>query len=172
MKRAFSFFAAMMLIFAAGCEKQPVNDGSQTVLPKAFSCVIEAEYKDVLSTAEFTQTSFGNGKIRFLTPEILKPLELTFTDEKCNVVYDSLEFETDPKRFPQAEFCSVLIQTLVYTETGIDIEKTVKNGVISYRGSCEHGVFVLKQDAVSGALTEFESESYGLYIKFKDFKTE
>ena len=160
-----------MLVFAAGCEKQPSDNGFQAALPDAFSCVIEAEYKDVSSTAQFTQTSSGNGKISFLTPEILKPLELTFTDEKCNVVYDSLEFETEPERFPQAEFCSVLVQTLAYAQTGIDIEKTVKNGIISYRGSSEHGVFVLKQNAENGALTEFEAESCGLYIKFSEFKS-
>ncbi len=172
MKKAFSLLAAVVLLLAAGCEKQTQKKTDETVIPKAFSSTLEVSYGELSMTAEYVQTSFGNGKIRMLTPEILKPLEMTFVDEKCEVVYDSLQFESAPDRFPQAKFGSVLVQTLAYIGTGIDIEKTGNGNTICYGGSCEYGTFTLKQNSKSGNLTEITVEAMDLHVKFTQFETE
>lgn len=171
MKRAFSLLAAVILLLAAGCEKQAQKKTDEAEIPKTFSSTLEVTYGEIVMTAQYVQTSFGNGKIKMITPEILEPLEMTFIDEKCEVVYDSLQFESASDRFPQVKFGSVLVQTLAYAGTGIDIEKTADDGIVCYSGSCEYGTFTLKQHAESGNLTEFAVEAMDLHVKFTQFKT-
>lgn len=172
MKKAFSLLAAVFLIIASGCEKQSEKKFAEAKIPESFTSIIEVSCKEIAMTAKITHTSFGNGKIKIISPEILEPLEMTFVDEKCEVVYDSLQFETDSERFPQVKIGSVLMQTLSYIGTGIDIEKTSDDSNICYSGSCEHGMFVLKQNPESENLTEFTIESMDLHIKFTEFNAE
>lgn len=171
MKRAFSLLAAIILILTAGCEKQSEKKAEETKVPEAFSSTLEISSGELSMTAKITQSSFGNGKIKMLSPKILEPLEMTFVDEKCEVAYDSLKFESNSDRFPQVKIGSVLIQILAYIGTGVDVEKTIENGIVRYSGSCEHGVFILSQNSDNGNLTEFTVENMDLHIKFKDFNT-
>ena len=160
-----------MILLAAGCEKQKTDSQKAPTLPEAFVSVIEVKHGESSMTAEFTQTSFGNGKIKVTKPESLAPLEMTFADEKCTVRFNSLEFETDYTRFPQAEYCAIIVQALAYIGTGIDIEKTVEDGKICCRGSCEHGVFTLRQNAENGSLETLSLESAELEVTFTQFKS-
>ena len=162
--------AAFLILIAAGCEKQKTDPEKSASFPEAFTSVIEVKHGENVMTAKFTQTSFRNAKIKILTPESLAPLEMSFTDEKCSVRFNSLEFETDSARFPQAEQCSVIIQTLAYIGTGIDIEKTSENGETCYRGSSEHGVFALYQNPGNGKIKKLEISSSGLEVIFKEFE--
>lgn len=170
MKKVFSLLAATLILLASGCEKQKTDSQKSASLPEAFVSQIEVKHGENLMIAEFSQTSFGNGTVRVTKPESLSPLEMTFTNEKCIVNFNSLEFETDYTRFPQAEYCAIIVQTLAYIGTGIDIEKTVENGKLCYRGSCEHGVFTLRQNNSNGKLEELIIESAELEVTFTKFE--
>lgn len=170
MKKAFSVFAALILIFAAGCEKQAAPESDSPALPESFTANLRVDYGDASMTALFAQKSFEEYEIRMLTPEILSPLILTYTNGVCTVTYDGLKFEADPDRFPQVSFGTLLIQTISDVKDGIDIQSTYADGIRTYKGTGERGVFVITQDEKTGNWLELSVEGAQLHVIFTDFK--
>lgn len=169
MKRAFSVFAALLLLIAAGCEKQSISKDAPPPVPTSFTANIKAVYGDTEMTALFTQKSADSFEIQMLSPEILKPLALSYASDICTVTYDGLKFETDLTRFPQTAFGALLTQSLTDTAQGIDVQKTYADGIWTYTGTGERGVFVLTRNAETGAWLELEIEGAQLHVVFSDF---
>lgn len=174
MKRAFSVFAAILIFIltAAGCKKQIIGEKTPPPPPEKFSATLEAVYGELTMTAELTQNSFDDFSIKMLTPEILSPLTVTYKEGNCKVIYDGLEFESDLTRFPQTEFGSLLTQAIADIKADIEITKTYNEGIWSYSGSSERGIFTMTRDAETGAWLELEIEGAPLHIVFTDFKTQ
>lgn len=171
MKKAFSVFAALLLIFAAGCENQKANDPkAPPPLPQAFSSNLRISYANTEMTAVFTQKSFEEYELRMLTPEILSPLSLNYKSGVCTVTYDGLKFETDLNRFPQVSFGALLTETLSLIKDGIDIQTTYSDGIRTYKGTGERGVFVITRNEETGAWLELSIEGAKLHAVFTDFK--
>ncbi len=121
-------------------------------------------------TAVFTQNSAEDFEIRFLTPEVLSPLSIAYKSGVCSVTYDDLSFETDLNRFPQTEMGTILTDAISDAVQGIDIQTTYSEGIWTYKGTGERGVFTLTRDAETGAWLELTVDGAQLNIKFFDFK--
>lgn len=172
MKKAFCIFAALLLIFAAGCENRGVTETkSPPPVPEAFTSNLKIVYGEAVMTAAFSQKSFNDFEFRMLTPEILSPLALGYKDGICTVTYDGLKFETDLNRFPQVSFGALLTDTISDIRDGINVQTTYADGVWTYKGTGERGVFELTRDAASGAWLELSIEGAQLHVTFSDFKT-
>lgn len=169
MKKALSFFAALILVAAAGCERKNLASDEAPPSPPSFTANLKVTYGDAEMTAAVERKSKDDFKVKMLSPEIMTPLELTYSSGICTVTYDGLKFETDLSRFPQAAFGALLVQTFEEIEQGIDIEKTYSDGIWTYRGTGERGVFILTQDAETGAWLELEIEGAPLHVEFSDF---
>lgn len=174
MKKALSVAAAVLIFIfsAAGCEKKIIGEKSPPPLPESFSANVEAVLGTTEITAEFVQKSFEDFSVKILSPEILTPLTVNYKDGTCTVNYDGLDFKSDLSRFPQTEFGELLIQAISDIKADIDITKTYSEGIWTYIGSSERGVFVLTRNAETGAFIEFEIEGAPLHIVFKNFITE
>ncbi|MBQ4627189.1 MAG: hypothetical protein IJB45_08080 [Clostridia bacterium] len=171
MKKAFSVFAAaaIFLLTAAGCEKQIIGEKTPPPLPESFSATVEAVYGELTMTAEFTQNSFDDFSIKMISPEILSPLTVNYKEGFCKIIYDGLEFEADLSRFPQTEFGHLLTQAISDIKTDIEITKTYNEGIWSYSGSSERGIFTMTRNAETGAWLELEIEGAPLHVVFSDF---
>ncbi len=174
MKKALSVTVAVIIFIftAAGCEKQIIGEKTPPPLPESFSANVEAVYENTSIIALFKQKSADEFSVRILSPDILTPLTVEFKSGICTVNYDGLEFNSDLSRFPQTEFGKLLIHAISDIKVDIDISKTYSDGIWTYSGSSERGVFLLTRDAETGAFIEFEIEGAPLHIVFKDFKTE
>ena len=171
MKKAFCIFAAMILIFASGCEKPDVTQSkAPPPIPEAFTANLKIVYGETAMTALFTQKSFVDFTLQMLTPEILSPLALGYNDGICTVTYDGLKFETDLNRFPQVTFGALLTETITSIKDGIDVQTTYSDGIWTYKGTGERGVFVLTSDGETGAWLELSIEGAQLHVVFSDFK--
>lgn len=168
MKRALTVFAAIVFLLAAGCEKQNKNP---TVIPppSSFTANLSIDFAQTPMTARLTQTDSENFIIQMLSPEIMAPLRLTYTAGVCTVSYEGLEFESEPDRFPQAEFGALLTQALTSIAQDIDIQKTYSENLCTYNGIGNRGNFRMTGNAESGEWLSFEVEGAGLKIDFSDF---
>ena len=172
MKRFLSLIAAAIMLFAAGCEKQPEAQKNNPSIPKSFSTNAEITFRDLYMTANLTVNEENGFVIRMLTPEVLSPLEITYKSGVCTASYDGIAFSVEPDRFPQAAFVHTAAQAFAYALADVELKKSVSDGIISYQGSTDSGVFVLTQDAQSGALRDLSIEGAQLHVIFKDFKSE
>ena len=171
MKKAFSVFAALLVFLAAGCEKQRISEPeAPPPPPESFTSNLRISYADTEMTAAFTQKSFEEYELRMLTPEILSPLALSYKDGACTVTYDGLKFETDLNRFPQVSFGALLTETILLIKDGIDIQTTYSDGIRTYKGTGERGIFIVTRNEETGAWLELSVEGAQLHIVFTDFK--
>ncbi|MBQ3006276.1 MAG: hypothetical protein IJD78_01815 [Clostridia bacterium] len=171
MKKAISVFAALLLIIAAGCENQRIHETKEPPsLPETFTSKLGVSYAGTEMTAVLTQKSSEEYELRMLTPEILSPLALVYKDGVCTVTYDGLSFETDLNRFPQVSFGALLTETLSALRDGIDIQTTYSDGIQTFRGTGERGIFVITRNAETGAFIELTVEGADLHVVFTDFK--
>ncbi len=173
MKRVISVFAAVivLLMTASGCGKQIIGEKAPPPPPESYTAKLEAVCGEITVTAEFTQNSYGDWVVKLLTPEILNKMIITYKDGVCKINYDGLEFCSDSTRFPQTEFGQLLTQALSDIKSDIEITKTYSEGIWSYSGSSERGVFIMTRDAETGEWLEFEIEGAPLHVVFSDFKT-
>lgn len=156
---------------ASGCEKQIIGEKTPPPPPESYTATLEAVCGELTMTAEFVQNSYGDWTVKMLTPEILNKLIVTYKDGVCKINYDGLEFGSDFTRFPQTEFGQLLTQAITDIKADIEITKTYSEGVWSYSGSSERGVFTMTQNAETGEWLELEIEGAPLHIVFSDFKT-
>lgn len=159
-------------MLAAGCEKSGSVPASPTKIPKAFSADAEITFRDLYMTAAVSLTAENELKIKMLTPEVLSPLEINCKDGICSAAYDGISFSVDTNRFPQADFVLIAAQAFAYANADVELKKSVSDGIISYQGSTDNGVFVLTQDEESGAWLDLSVEGAQLHIVFRNFKTE
>lgn len=169
MKRAFSVFAALIFLLAAGCGKQSAKEeAAPPPLPAAFTADLAVNLGGTAMTAKLTQNSSEEFEIQMLSPEIMTPLSLSYSGGACTVTYDGLTFESEPDRFPQAEFGSLLTQALACTAQDIDIQKTYSNGIWTYKGTGDRGIFSLSRSSESGNWLEFSVEGAELKVVFSN----
>ncbi len=172
MKKAFCVFAAFIMIIAAGCENQNITQSkAPPPIPETFTANLKIVYGESVMTAAFTQKNFSDFGLQMLTPEILSPLFLGYKDGICTVTYDGLKFETDLNRFPQVTFGSLLTESISNIKDGVDVQTTYSEGIWTYKGTGERGVFVITRDAQTGAWLELSIEGAQLHVIFSDFKT-
>lgn len=172
MKKAFSAFAALILIFAAGCENQKITEtATPPPIPEAFTANLKIVYGETVMTASFAQKSFEDYELKMLTPEILSPLSLAYSSGICTVTYDGLKFETDLNRFPQVTFGALLTESIANIKEGIDVQTTYADGIWTYKGMGERGAFVITRNAETGAWLELSIEGAALHVVFESFKT-
>lgn len=171
MKKAFSLFAAVLILLAAGCEKQSAPETlTPPPIPSAFTAKLDVVFGDITMTANLTKNAADDYQIQMLSPEIMESLGLSYKDGACSVTYDGLNFETDLNRFPQSEFGALLTAALSDIEQGIDIETTYADGIWTYKGNGERGIFVVTRDAETGAWLELSIEGAQLHVKFSEYK--
>lgn len=171
MKKVFSVLTAAILIFAAGCGNRSITESKvPPPLPEAFTANLKVNYGETSMTAVFNQKSFDEYELKMLTPEILSPLTLLYGGTSCTVTYDGLKFETELDRFPQVSFGTLLTETLKSIKDGVDIQATYSNGIWTYKGTGERGIFVFTRDEKSGAWSELSIEGAQLHIVFENYK--
>lgn len=159
------------MIFAAGCENQNITQSkTPPPIPEAFTANLKIVYGEASMTALFTQKSFDEFSLQMLTPEILSPLSLGYKSGVCTVTYDGLKFETDLNRFPQVTFGTLLTETISNIKDGVDVQITYSDGIWTYKGTGERGVFVITRDAQTGAWLELSIEGAQLHVVFSEFK--
>ncbi len=172
MKKAFSIFAAVLLLLMAGCEKQLTPKAEAPApIPPSFTAKLEVAFGETTMTANLKKNSANDYFIQILSPEIMSSLGLAYKDDVCTVTYDGLKFETDLNRFPQAEFGALLTGTLTDIEQGIDIETAYADGIRTYRGTGERGVFEVTRNEKTGEWLELSIEGAQLHVKFSEYKT-
>lgn len=173
MKKALSVLVVFALALAAGCGRGKADVGgvASPAPPAKFSANIKIVYGDSIMSARLDRRSEKEFVVKMLEPEILTPLEISYSDGSCFVTYDDLKFETDLSRFPQTAFGALLVQALEDAEDGTDVEKTRSDGIWTYRGTGDGGVFVLTQNGETGEWLELEIEGAPLRVVFSDFKT-
>lgn len=169
MKKALCVLAAVFLIIAAGCEKQPAKENVPSPPPVSFTANLAVDFGGTPMTALLTQKSSEEHTIQMLSPEVMKPLTLSYTNGICTVTYDGLTFESDANRFPQAEFGHLLTQALSSIAQDIDIQKTYSEGIRTYKGTGDRGIFSLTRSEESGEWLEFTVEGAGLKVTFSQF---
>lgn len=169
MKRICAVFAVMILIFTAGCQKskEPIKEKASP--PSAYSTTLDATFGETQMKARLTRHSAQKHEIQMLSPEIMKPLNLIYENGICTVTYDGLTFETDLKRFPQAEFGALLVQALTDISSNIITVTTDSDGMIKYTGPSDYGNFSLIQDPETGLWKEFSIDGASLNVLFSDF---
>ncbi len=171
MKKAFSLFAALFILLAAGCEKQTKQkSATPPPIPSAFTANLDVKFNNIEMTAVLTKNASDDYTVQMLTPEILSPLGLNYKDGVCEVTYDGLNFETDLNRFPQTEFGGLLTDALSDIEHGIDVEVTVSDGIATYKGNGERGIYTVTRNAETGELLDFSVEGAQLHAVFSEFK--
>ena len=166
------FFAVIITIITAGCEKQNKTDFSSQDNCNTFTAKAEITFRDLFMTAQITRSENGEVRVKFFTPESLSALETVCLDGECRASFEGIEFSTDSGRFPQAEFTAIAAQAFDYVQANIDLKKTVSDGKTTYHGSTDSGVFVLNQDTQSGNWLDLSVEGAQLHIVFKEFKSE
>lgn len=170
MKKAFSLFAAIFLILAAGCEKQNESAKSPPPAPTAFTSEITAVYGNTEMTALLTQNAAEDFTVKFLTPEALSPLSIEYKNGECKVTYGGLSFETDLNRFPQTEIGALLTNALSDAVQGMNLQTAYADGIWTYTGTGERGVFTLTRNGETGEWLEFTADGADLKITFSNFK--
>ncbi len=170
MKKAFSLFAVIILVLAAGCEKQSKNSRTPPPVPDSFTANLKAEYGDTQMTALLTQNTPEEFVIDFQTPEAIAPLTVEYKNGTCKVTYDSLSFETDLNRFPQTEIGALLVNALSDAVQGMNLQTAYADGIWTYTGTGERGVFRLTQKGDTGEWLEFTVDGANLKITFSEFK--
>lgn len=169
MKKAFSLFAAFLILFAAGCEKQ-TNPQTPPPLPSAFTANLDVSFNNISMTAVLTKNASDDYTVRMLTPEILSPLVLNYKNSGCEVTYDGLKFETDLNRFPQTEFGGLLTNALSDIEHGIDVETMISDGIVTYKGNGERGIYTITRNLKTGEILELSVEGAQLHAVFSEYK--
>ena len=169
MKRICAVFTVMLLIFTAGCRESEAPVKEKASAPSVYSSKLEATFKETKMTAELTKHSNLKYEIQMLSPEIMKPLNLVYENGVCKVTYDGLTFETDLKRFPQAEFGALLVQALTDISNNVVTVSTDSDGMIKYIGPSNYGDFTLIQDSNTGLWKEFSIDGASLKIIFSDY---
>ncbi len=171
MKKAFSVLAVLFILLAAGCENQKANNSTTLPdIPTAFTSNISITYGDIEMTALLTQNAAEDYTVKFLTPDALSPLSLSYKNGVCNVTYDDLMFESDLNRFPQTQMATLLTDSISDVIQDIDIEKTYSDGIWSYKGTGERGMFTLRRDSQTGAWLDLSIDGAKLSVIFSDFK--
>ncbi len=170
MKKAFSVFAVIFLVLAAGCEKQSKTDISPPPAPTQFTSLVTVTYGKTEMTAQLTQNSAEDFTIKFLTPEALAPLLLEYKNSVCKVTYDGLTFEADIKRFPQTEVGALLTGALSDAVQGMNLQTTYENSIWTYTGTGERGTFTLTRNGDTGQWIDFNVSGADLKIVFNEFK--
>lgn len=171
MKKTFAVFAAIVLLFASGCQKADKVPDAPPSTPTNFSSDLTAVFGDIEMTAAFEKNSAWGFVLDILTPEILEPLKFIYSDGKCTAEYDGLTFEADLARFPQSEFGSLLTNALSAVYDGMDIAVTYSDGVWKYNGTGERGAFTLTQSE-SGEWLEFSVDAASLKAVFGNFRAQ
>ena len=131
MKKAFSFFAVIIFILTAGCEKQSTKNLTPPPAPTSFSANVKVLYGDTEMTALITQKAAEDFTLDFLTPEAIAPLTINYSNGVCKVTYDGLSFETDFNRFPQTETGTLLINAISDVIQGINLQTALYFSIIS-----------------------------------------
>ena len=171
MKKICAVLSVILLLISAGCRKEEIIHPKQANPPSVYSANLEVFFKDIKMTAKLTKLSSQKYEIQMLTPEIMKPLNLAYESGICTVTYDGLTFETDLKRFPQAEFGGLLTQALTDIESDIITKSINEDGSVLYKGITDYGNFIMIQDSETGLWKEFEIENASLRVVFSDYKT-
>lgn len=170
MKRVCSFVAVLLLIIAAGCQKQEDNKTKSAPIPSVYSAKLDVTFGEIKMTAKLTKHSAEKYEIQMLTPEIMQPLNLIYENGTCTVTYDGLTFETDLKRFPQAEFGALLTHALSDASGNVAITTEYSDKAAIYKGVSDYGDFILIQDYETGLWKEFKIEGASLHIVFSDYE--
>ena len=156
-------------MLAAGCEKQDKTNIYDGDIPNSFKATAEITFREMFLTAQVNRNENGELNVKILSPEILAPLEINCKNGVCSATYDGISFSADSNRFPQADFVRIAAQAFDYVQANIDLKKTVSDGVTTYQGSTDSGVFALNMDSQSGEWLDLSVEGAQLHIVFKDF---
>lgn len=156
-------------MLAAGCEKQKADETTPPALTTSFTAKLDVTFGDTAMTAALTQTAAEKFEIQMLSPEIMKPLMLSYSFGKCTVTYEGLKFESDVSRFPQAEFGSLVTQALTDIGQDINIQKTYADGIWKFSGTGERGVFSLTVNGETGEFLELTVDGADLKAVFSEF---
>lgn len=167
MKKALPFFAAVIMILTAGCEKQ-IKNTAPPPPPSSFTADLSVKYCGTELKANITQQSFDEFEVKIITPEILSDLTINYSNGECMAKYEGLEFNTDASRFPQAEFGSLLTNALTAVSQNIDIQKTFESGIWTYKGLLERGEFSITQNAENGDWICFTVQAADLTVSFSN----
>ena len=170
MKKAFSLFAAILVILASGCEKQSKADISPPPAPTQFNSLVTITYGKTEMTAQLTQNNAEEFNIKFLTPDALAPLLLEYKDSLCKVTYNGLTFEADINRFPQTEAGALLTGALSDAVQGMNLQTTYNDGIWTYTGTGERGTFTLTRNGETGQWIDFNVSGADLKVVFSEFK--
>lgn len=167
MKKVLPFFAALIMILTAGCEKQS-KISVPPPHPTSFTADLSVNYCGTDMKAAITQKSFDESEIKIITPEIMSDLTLNYSNGECTASYEGLEFKTDASRFPQAEFGSLMTSALNAVGQDIDIQKTFESDIWTYKGLLDRGEFSLTQNAESGDWICFTVQAADLTVNFSN----
>ncbi len=170
MKKLCFVFALLFLSLASGCQNKNGYESKKASPPSAYTVNIDVTFKELKIAGELTKHSPQKYDIKILTPDIMKPLLISYENDVCTVTYDGLEFESDVSRFPQSEFGELLTRALddIHSET---VAFSVnENGDIIYKGITDYGDFMMVQDSKTGLWKEFSVDGASLKITFSDYK--
>ncbi len=171
MKKFCAVIAVLLLIISAGCKKEENYQQNSAPPPSVYSAKLDISFKETKMTAKLNKHSSEKYEVQMLSPEIMTPLHLIYENGICTVSYDGLTFETDLKRFPQAEFGALLTQALTDIDGGIITKNFSEDGTVTYKGITDYGDFLLTQDAETGLWKEFSIGGASLRIIFSEYIT-
>ena len=170
MKKLCLVSVLIVLVLISGCSNKNITQTKTVSPPEKYSVNLDVAFRNIKMTALMTKLSPKKVEIQILSPEIMTPLSLLYENGVCTVTYDGLKFETDLNRFPQVAFGALLTESIANIREGIDIQTTYADGIWTYKGTGERGIFVLTRDAETGAWLELSIEGAQLQVVFSEFK--
>ncbi len=170
MKKTLAALSLLIVLLCTGCNDSPDVQTAPPTAPAKFESTVTVAFDALEITAVLTKETSSNYTLDILTPEILEPLKLIYSDGNCSVEYDSLGFETNSARFPQTEFGAILTDALVCVYDGIDVGTSYSDGIWKYTGTVNGSIFTLTQSADSGEWLEFTLSDKLIHVVFNDFR--
>lgn len=170
MKKLCFVLVLVFLSLASGCKNKNISDPKKTAPPSTYTANIDVSFKELKINGELTKHETNKYSIKILTPDIMKPLSITYENDICTVEYDGLEFESDVSRFPQSEFGALLTQALDDIDSETMTFSADENGDTVYKGITDYGDFRMIQDSKTGLWKEFYVDGASLKITFSDYK--
>lgn len=170
LKKTLAALAVLVLLLSTGCNASPAVPTAPPTAPENFESTVTAAFDTLEITAVLTKEPSSYYTLDILTPEILEPLTLRYSDGNCSVEYDTLSFEANLARFPQTEFGAFLTDALACVYDGIDIGTSYSDGIWKYTGTVNGSIFTLTQSADSGEWLEFTLNDKLIHVVFSDFR--
>ncbi len=170
MKRVWSALIALLFVLALfGCKGK--ESSTPPAIVPSFESDVKISFNDMEITCHLTQKDFNDAEIEIYTPEELKGMVITRTQDECTLSYKDMNYKLDLTKFPKASFAQIMTESyaqLVNSEN-VKIKKEEKYWI--YEGKINSGAFIIKQNDDTGFVERIEVPQVNMIAEFSNIKS-